>query len=78
MNLSVATIELGLDPPTAGISSTKAPTKWPVLILATTIGFDESSRSIANTEKASIAFGSPKPGINMVSFFIPSTISFEP
>ena len=55
-----------------------APTKCPVLIFETTLGSVESLRSIENTENASMAFISPKPGMDMVSFSIPFFISSEP
>ncbi len=61
-NLSVATSEFGLAPPTAGIPSTMAPTKFPVLVLAITFGFSEFSRLMVKTEKASAEFISPNPG----------------
>jgi len=75
---SVATSELGLAPPTAGIPSTKAPTKLPVLVLAITSGFSGFATLIVKTENASGEFISPKPGIDMLSVSIPSIISLLP
>ena len=57
---SLAARELGLAPPTAGIPSTISPTRKPVLTLWLMRG--GSSRAIRQTENASEALGSPRPG----------------
>ena len=75
--LSVATMEFGLEPPTAEIPSTISPTNTPVLTLDTTSGFSLLT-STPHTEKDSGALGSPRPANSSESFSIPSFISLEP
>ncbi len=74
---SVATTELGLAPPTAGIPSISSPTRTPVFIFATTFGCVIFEISIVQTDKDSGTLGSPSPGISIVSFFIPLRASSE-
>ncbi len=68
----VATIELGLAPPTAGTSSSLSPTNIPVLILAVTVGLVVVDKSTIQTENDSGALGSPRPGTRSESVCMPS------